>query len=182
VVRLAPAKEPASTAPVLQGTKPDFTAESGGGVSKSGGETAASDSSAATATANEASAANSTAEIASSGDGAKPAGPSATLVASQFASAFVLYETGHLNRKVRSIFNATATPRLTHSLLRRPPRLPANGEVPQAKVLNVVAGPHHGDTYSVSVSLLRVGVTSELRLDLQRDEKSGRWLVGDARG
>ena len=39
-------------------------------------------------------------------------------------------------------------------------------------MLNIVAGPTHGDTYTLSVSLLRVGVTSELRLDMQNsDEK-----------
>jgi hypothetical protein len=181
-----PAKEQLkAVAPVLQGTKPDFSAESGGGVAKSAGEVASSESSAAagvTASA-ESAAGNSTAEVASSGaDKVEPAGPAATLVAQQFASAFVLYETGHLDAKVRLTFKSTATPQLVRELLRRPPRLPADATVPQAKVLNVVAGPHHGDTYTVSVSLLRVGVTSELRLDLQRDPKSGRWTVADALG
>ncbi len=69
-----------------------------------------------------------------------------------------------------------------HSLLQRPPRLPASVEVPKAKVLNVVAGPHQGDTYTLSVSLLRVGVTSELRLDMQRDPKTGEWRVTDVLG
>ena len=41
-------------------------------------------------------------------------------------------------------------------------------KVPEAKVLNIVAGPKHGDVYTLSVSLLRVGVTSELRLDMQK--------------
>ncbi len=178
----APAPEPLkAAAPALQGAKPDFSAEADGGVAKSAGEIASSGS--GTATSAESTAANSTAEVASSGTGkVEPAGPAATLVAQQFASAFVLYETGHLDRRVRSAFRATATPQLARSLLRRPPRLPANTRVPQAKVLNVVAGPHHGSTYSVSVSLLRVGVTSELRLDLQRDKESGEWRVADARG
>ena len=66
-------------------------------------------------------------------------------------------------------------------------------KVPKAKVLNIVAGPRHGDTYTLSVSLLRVGVTSELRLDMQKtpDEQSRRrldesdkvrWLVTDVLG
>jgi hypothetical protein len=54
--------------------------------------------------------------------------------------------------------------------------------VPKAKVLNVVSGPHQGDTYTLSVSLLRVGVTSELRLDMQRNPKSNKWQVAGALG
>ena len=54
--------------------------------------------------------------------------------------------------------------------------------MPKAKVLNVVAGPHKGDTYTLSVSLLRVGVTSELRLEMQRDPKTGDWQVADSLG
>ena len=73
-----------------------------------------------------------------------PAGPPAISVARDFAGAFVVYETGGLDAKVRSAFGATATPELARALLRRPPRLPANVKVPKAKVLNVVAGPSHG--------------------------------------
>ena len=47
---------------------------------------------------------------------------------------------------------------------------------------NVVAGPHKGDTFTLSVSLLRVGVTSELRLEMQRDPKTGVWQVADSLG
>ena len=65
--------------------------------------------------------------------------------------------------------------------------------MPEAKVLNIVAGPRHGDAYTLSVSLLRVGVTSELRLDMQKtpagkaadgsDESDKvRWLVTDVLG
>ena len=84
-------------------------------------------------------------------------------MAREFAGAFVLYETGQDSAKVKSVFHQTATPDLAQALLKRPPRLPANVKVPEAKVLNIVAGPRHGDTYTLSVSLLRVGVTSELR-------------------
>jgi hypothetical protein len=45
-----------------------------------------------------------------------------------------------------------------------------------------VAGPHKGDTFTLSVSLLRVGVTSELRLEMQRDPKTGIWQVGNSLG
>ena len=41
---------------------------------------------------------------------------------------------------MRKAFAATATPALAKSLLKRPPRLPANVKVPKAKVLNIVAG------------------------------------------
>jgi hypothetical protein len=176
----------ATAAPVLHGAKPDFAAEADGGVAKSSAEspaTAAPTSSAATA--------GSTAEVARSAPssdpaaaaaGEKTAGPAAIKVAHQFAGAFVLYEIGRKSSDVRSVFDETATPQLTHALLQRPPRQPAGTAVPKAKVLNIVPGPHHGDTYTLSVSLLRVGVTSELRLDMQRDPKTHEWRVTDALG
>lgn len=188
VVRTTPAPTPAPAAaatakvaptvaaPVLQGAKPDFTTEADSGVAKSLAES---------------SAAGSTSEVARSASSSDPAaaaasekiaGPAAIKVAHQFAGAFVLYEIGRKSSDVRSVFKATATPQLAHALLRRPPRQPAGTAVPKAKVLNVVPGPQHGDTYTLSVSLLRVGVTSELRLDMQRDEKTGRWQVTDALG
>jgi hypothetical protein len=109
------------------------------------------------------------------------AGPAAIGVARHFADAFVRYETGQADAEVRAAFRATATPQLTASLLHRPPRLPANVEVPRAKVLNVVPGPQLGNDCAVSVSLLRVGLTSELRLSMHR-EKSGAWQVKDVLG
>jgi hypothetical protein len=179
IVQQAPTVAP-DPAPVLQGAKPDFTTESDGGVSKSSAEVATS------------AGANSTAEVASSGTtssssspiatGPAVAGPAAIKVAHRFAAAFVLYEIGSENAKVDSIFEETATPQLTDELLQRPPRQPAGAEVPKAKVLNVVAGPHQGDSYTLSVSLLRLGVTSELRLEMQRDEKTKEWLVTKALG
>lgn len=180
IVQPAPVPEPRQAAPVLHGAKPDFTVESGGGVAKSSGETATSTG------------ANSTAEVASSGatgsggssDAPEAAidGPTAIKVAHQFAGAFVLYETGRKAPIVRETFAETATPQLTRSLLRRPPRLPAGVKVPKAKVLNVVAGPQHGDTYTLSVSLLRLGVASELRLEMQADPKTHQPVVADVRG
>jgi hypothetical protein len=103
-------------------------------------------------------------------------------VAHQFASAFVLYETGKADSGVRAAFGETASPRLARALLRRPPRLPANVKVPKAKVVNIVPGPRHGNTHTLSVSLLRVGVASELRIDVTQDEKSGEWQVTDVLG
>jgi hypothetical protein len=111
----------------------------------------------------------------------KVAGPAAMEVAHRFADAFVLYEIGKADARVRSDIAATTSPALTQALLKRPPRLPANVKVPQAKVLNIVPGPKQGDSYTLSISLLRLGATSELRIDMQRD-KSGRWQVTDTLG
>jgi hypothetical protein len=105
-----------------------------------------------------------------------PAGPAAIAVAHEFAETFVVYETGGDKTEIRKGFAATATPELRRALLRRPPRQPAGVEVPKAKVLNVVSAPSHGSIYPVSVSLLRVGVTSELRLQMEQ-LKSKEWRV-----
>jgi hypothetical protein len=187
IVRQASQPAAAPTAPVLHGAKPDFSAEpeSAGGVAKNPAEIASSESSAAAAagsTAEVAKSASSDSNGAAGTTAAKPAGPAATKIARRFAGAFVLYEIGRKTPEVRTIFNETATPRLVHELLQRPPRQPAGVEVPKAKVLNVVAGPHQGDTYTLSVSLLRVGVTSELRLEMQRGAKTGEWQVTGSLG
>lgn len=110
-----------------------------------------------------------------------PAGPQAISVAGDFATAFVRYETGSSDPAVRQAFGETATPALAKALLRRPPRLPANVEVPKAKVVNVVPAPSRGDIYPVSVSLLRVGLTSELRLEMEK-RKAGGWRVTNVLG
>jgi hypothetical protein len=110
-----------------------------------------------------------------------PAGPQAIAVAGDFAGAFVLYETGEDNSEVRQAFGETATPALAKALLRRPPRLPANVKVPKAKVVNVVPAPSHGNIYPVSVSLLRVGLTSELRLEMEKRKADG-WRVTNVLG
>jgi hypothetical protein len=115
------------------------------------------------------------------GSGSDVAGPAAIKVAREFAGAFVLYETGRNSAEVKTVFHTTATQDLAQALLKRPPRLPANVNVPEAKVLNIVAGPRHGDTYSLSVSLLRVGVTSELRVEMSKSKKDG-WQVTDVLG
>lgn len=110
-----------------------------------------------------------------------PAGAEAIAVARDFAGAFVSYETGDDDPAVRRAFGATATPALAKALLRRPPRLPANVEVPKAKVVNVVPAPSHGRVYPVSVSLLRVGLTSELRLEMEALKGDG-WRVTNVLG
>jgi hypothetical protein len=182
----APEEAVAEAAPVLRGATPDFTPKASAGT-KDAANTNTSTAKAPEEATETSAAATAEAETTSSPGQATaakvvPAGPAATMVGRQFAGAFVLYETGRSDAKVRTTFAATATPQLSRSLLRRPPRLPANVEVPKAKVLNLVPGPQHGDTYTLSVSLLRLGVTSELRIDMQRDKKTGEWRVTDVLG
>ncbi len=121
----------------------------------------------------------------SSGDSKPPEkatnlGPAPLKVAHRFAGAFVSYEVGKTNHRVRKVFRKTATEPLADSLVKRPPRQPASVKVPKARVLNVVPGPRRGASVAVSVSLLRVGATSELRLELQ--QVADQWLVSDVRG
>ena len=110
-----------------------------------------------------------------------PAGPAAIAVARKFAGAFVVYETGGEESEVRKAFAATATPEVTKALMQRPPLQPEGIEVPKAKVLNVVPAPSHDRIYPVSVSLLRVGSTSELRLEMEQ-LKNKQWRVVNVLG
>jgi hypothetical protein len=178
--------------PTLQGAAPDFkpTRDRAAAsevdpakaiVEPSPASSSNSESSATTApTAAATSTAEGPAAQTASVDG-PPAGPEAVSVARDFSSAFVVYETGGVDTGVRRAFGKTATPELAKALLRRPPRLPANLKVPKAKVVNVVPGPSQGDVYSVSVSLLRVGLTSELRLEMQKLKGDG-WRVTNVLG
>lgn len=204
------AAKPAAASPTLQGAAPVFEpakksaaqagkakassdagekgsdAGSGSGAKASSGSPAGDDSAAAaTATLSSAPSAEAagaeSAPTEASGAEGPPAGPKALAVARRFAAAFVLYETGGSEAKVRESLTASATPELARSLLERPPRLPKNVEVPKAKVVNVVAGPSSGGVYPVSVSLLRVGLTSELRLDMERLKNRG-WRVTNVLG
>ena len=189
VAKQAPPEKPAE--PTLHGATPVFKPVKEQGVSevdpakaivKSTPATPSSSSSSDSSSSNSATATlSSDSAQASSVDG-PPAGPAAVSVARDFASAFVLYETGSSDAPVREAFGKTATPELARALLRRPPRLPANVKVPKAKVVNVVPGPSHGGVYSVSVSLLRVGLTSELRLDMERQRKDQEWRVTNVLG
>jgi hypothetical protein len=101
-------------------------------------------------------------------------------VARRFTEAFVLYEIGKRPARAMAVFTETATPRLATALAGRPPRLPEGTEVPKARVLNLVPGPRRGKAYTVSASLLRVGITSELRLQMKN--QAGNWVVTDVRG
>jgi hypothetical protein len=176
--------EPAPVTPALQGATPNFAPEAAGGGAGAAAAKAAAPSAAAESTASSTSAVpESAASTPATTETAKP-GPAATKVVRKFAGAFVLYETGRGDPDtLRTVFAETATPQFARQLLKRPPRLPADVKVPKAKVLNVVAGPAQGDnTFTYSISLLRLGVTSELRVDIQRNEKSGKWQVMEALG
>jgi hypothetical protein len=175
--------------PVLEGIAPNFDSAAGAGNGKSSGQEEVISSGGAThggegvaaagaKAANEPTPADSESGAAASGP--EVAGPAAIKVARRFADAFVLYEIGKTSAHVRKVFAETASPDLAKALLRRPPRLPSNVKVPKARVLNVVVGPTRGDTYTLSVSLLRVGVTSELRLDMKRVPQEPGGGSGDA--
>jgi len=179
VIASAPAPAPvtAPAKPVLQGAPPSFKAPQDTGSGSATDSAGTTESTASTATA-----AEGTEGAGASASRAKPvpAGPVAMRVARRFAEAFVFYEIGQRPARARTVFGETAAPRLAEQLAERPPRQPGKTKVPQARVLNLVAGPRHGKTYTVSVSLLRVGVTSELRLEMQKQK--GAWLVTDVRG
>lgn len=100
-------------------------------------------------------------------------------VAHEFASTFVSYEIG--DKAAAKRFADTATGKLAKELKRNPPKLPSGGQIPKATVVNVVRGKRNGDNMQVSVSLMRTGATSELRLALVREKGEG-WLVSEVRG
>lgn len=170
-VKPQPAPEPEG--PVLHGAAPVFGAS--GGVAA--GEASKAASAGATSTPTSAPAA------AQPQESVAPKSQTAAVlrVARRFAGAFVLYEIGKAEGDASEVFAGTATPGVAKALAERPPRQPSQVDVPKAKVLNVVSGPRRGKRFrSVSVSLLRVGSISELRLDLRRT-KAG-WLVSDIKG
>jgi hypothetical protein len=101
-------------------------------------------------------------------------------VAWQFAEAFVGYEVGKTSKKTDAAFAATATKPLVKSLAADPPRLPSNGKVPQARVLNVVLGSATKQQVTASVSLVRLRAISEVRLTLQKTGDA--WRVAQVLG
>jgi hypothetical protein len=179
---------PASTAKI--GSTPAATASAAAQAESlsrdTSGAAGAADGTAATGTST---AGNDTAGAGTATSGAEdeagltgpPAPKAAKRVARHFAEAFVVYETGGVDAKVRSSFRHTTTKQLSKALLQRPPRQPAAVKVPQAKVVTVVAGPSKGSVYEVSVSLLRVGVTSELRLQMEQGPGKA-WQVTNVLG
>lgn len=179
-----PAPKEQTSGPVLKGVAPRFGVGAGTGV-KEGADSGAADLNAGAASeavgASEQLTAPEEAGATTSSAKPEPAGPAAMKVARRFSQAFVFYEIGKRPAQAKAVFGETATPQLAKALEERPPRLPATAKVPKASVLNLVPGPRLGKAYTVSVSLLRVGVTSELRLSLQQ-EKGGTWSVAQVLG
>jgi hypothetical protein len=189
----APAEPKPKAEPTLQGAAPVLKAPEEGSSQVAGSKAVGSSAPAATAgnTGNASTdtissspaagpAGASASASAATVDG-PPAGPAAIAVARKFADAFVVYETGGEKAEVRKAFTATATPEVTKALMQRPPLQPEGIEVPKAKVLNVVPAPSHDRLYPVSVSLLRVGSTSELRLEMEQ-LKNKQWRVVNVLG
>ncbi|HSS04344.1 MAG TPA: hypothetical protein VLK89_04030 [Solirubrobacterales bacterium] len=170
--------------PALHGAPPSFGVGKGVGVSKvTDGETSSAEAGSPAATP-EASTETAPSEGADSATTSSkkpvPAGPEAMKVARRFSEAFVFYEVGAREARAKTVFGETASPQLATALADRPPRLPEDAKVPKARVVNLVAGPRAGKAYTVSVSLLRVGLTSELRLEMRN--KNGEWTITDVRG
>jgi hypothetical protein len=170
---------------VLRGAPPNFSVGKGVGVSKSSGDGTGDEAGAESpdeAVTASGAPAQSEGEAAATTSSKKPvpAGPAAMKVARRFSEAFVFYEVGERPARAKTVFGETATPRLAEALGERPPRQPEQGKVPKARVVNLVPGPRAGKAYTVSASLLRIGLTSELRLELSK--KKGQWVVTDVRG
>jgi hypothetical protein len=202
-VKSAPAPKPtpaeaapkAAPDPTLQGAAPVFKAPADGSSAETGSSKAPASESGSADAANTGNPATDTFSTSASAQPAAPgatasgaasvegppAGPAAIAVARKFADAFVVYETGAEKSAVRKAFEATASKAVTKALLQRPPRQPAGVKVPRAKVLNVVPAPSHDRLYPVSVSLLRVGATSELRLEMEQ-LKNKQWRVVNVLG
>lgn len=183
----SPAAEPQDEepqGPQLQGSPPSFGVDDSVGVSEPAEGATGAEAEANAEAAPEASSAASQPEDASGATASSakpvPAGPAAMRVARRFSEAFVFYEIGKRPAEAKAVFGETAAPDLASALGERPPRLPVGAKVPKARVVNLVPGPRAGKAYTVSVSLLRVGLTSELRLELNK--KDGNWLVTDVRG
>ena len=101
-------------------------------------------------------------------------------VAWDFAQAFVSYEVGRSGKKTATAFADAATKQLAKALKADPPRLPAGGKVPKARVLNVVLGTATKQQVTASVSLVRLRAISELRLTLTR--AGADWRVAQVLG
>lgn len=171
--------------PALRGAPPSFGVGKGVGVAKAPaheeGETKTETSSATPEAGGEATTQpEGTGAATTSSAKPVPAGPAAMKIARRFSEAFVFYEIGKRPAQAKTVFGETATPQLASALGERPPRLPEGTEVPKARVVNLVPGPRAGKAYTVSVSLLRVGLTSELRLEMENE--NGKWTVTDVRG
>ena len=112
----------------------------------------------------------------------QPTGPGPAAVAWRFSQAFVDYEIGKAGAKTGQTFAETAAPELAKALSEDPPRLPNGTAVPEARVLNVVVKNETPKSVVASVSLLRVGTVSEVRLTVSLDEADKTWKVSEVLG
>jgi hypothetical protein len=87
---------------------------------------------------------------------------------------------GRSDEETEAAFASTATKPLAKALQSDPPRLPASGKVPKARVLNVVLGTATKQQVTASVSLARLRAVSELRLTLTR--AGDQWRVQQVLG
>jgi hypothetical protein len=101
-------------------------------------------------------------------------------VAWDFAQSFVSYEVGRSGEETAAVFGDTATKQLAKALEADPPRLPATGKVPKARVLNVVLGTATKQQVTASVSMVRLRAVAELRLTLTRE--GAQWRVAQVLG
>ncbi|MEK6277971.1 MAG: hypothetical protein AABM29_08165 [Actinomycetota bacterium] len=170
---VAPVKQQASN-PTLQGAAPNFESSPAEAEAADAGAPAA-EAAVTTPAGSDANAPASTIPAAAGGE------QHALETARAFAAAFVLYEIDANSPKVRRTFARTATPALAKALGERPPRLPGEVNVPKARVVNVILGERQRQQIDASVSLLRLGNLSELRLTLTKDRKQG-WAVSEVRG
>lgn len=161
----APPARPTAGDETLAGVVPDFSANGNSNSGSTGGNRTGSGSSASALPATVVKPAP-----------APKSGP--RKVAHDFAASFVGYEVGE--RKATREIRNTATPKLFRELKSDPPRLPSNGRIPKANVMNVVVGKKVRNRMEVSVSLMRSGASSELRLALTRTD--GKWRVSEVRG
>jgi hypothetical protein len=174
---IIPTEAPAET--VLKGAPPSFGVGSGVGLGGTNEGATGTLSSAGAGTSAAPEPEGESAATSATGEPV-PAGPTAMKVARRFAEAFVFYEIGQKPERTAAAFEETTSARLETALEERPPRQPEGIQVPKARVLNLVPGPRSGSAYTVSVSLLRLGVTSELRLQIEK--QNGDWVVTDVRG
>jgi hypothetical protein len=96
--------------------------------------------------------------------------------ARQFLAAYLVYEVGPLDPRMRRALTGSATPRFAHALLVHPVRLP-QPDRPAVGVIQTLELGSDPDSSSVTVdaTVENAGWISGLVLDFQR--ANGRWLV-----
>ena len=102
-------------------------------------------------------------------------------VARRFAEAFVFYEIGEKPARTEGGLRRNHERRAWRRRSRNGRRASRPESMSRRPASSTSSpGPRSGSAYTVSVSLLRVGVTSELRLEIEKE--NGDWVVTDVRG